>query len=401
MRVRIFPSTLCGEVAAPPSKSFSHRLLIAAALADGESSVSGIADSEDLLATLDCLSALGVQYTRRGDTVSFLGTCGTPTMHFPCRESGSTLRFFLPISLALGNGGCFTGSTRLMQRGIGIYEELFRRVGIALSETDGAITVRGHLPAGEYVLRGDVSSQFVTGLLYALPLLAEDSTVRVLPPVESRPYIDMTLSVLRSCGISVTEPTPNTFSLRGGQRYRAGTYRVEGDWSNAAFFYAMSLFCGKLTVTGLNPDSLQGDRVCAALFDQLLQSPQTPMDISACPDLGPVLFAVAAAGRGGRFIGTRRLRIKESDRAQAMADELKKFGIDVTLSENSVEIHGGTLKPPTAPLNAHNDHRIVMALTVLAAQVGGTIEGAEAVAKSYPTFFKTLDALGLEAIYEL
>lgn len=399
MNVHISPALPHGTAAAPPSKSLAHRFLIGAALAEGESTVCGIEDSEDILATLDCIAALGVRFTRAGDRVTvFGGVGGADSSCFPCRESGSTLRFFLPLAAALCHGGRFTGTPRLLERGVGIYREVLH--GVSVIEGVDALTVEGSPAAGEYVLRGDVSSQFITGLLYTLPLLGGDSTLRVLPPVESRPYIDLTLAALAALGIAVEEPSPNVFTVRGGQHFRAGSYRVEGDWSNAAFLYALNTVGGHVSVTGLSPDSLQGDRVCTTYFRHLLQEPQCPIDISACPDLGPVLFAVAAANDGGRFVGTRRLRIKESDRAQAMATELAKFGIRVTLGENSVEVHTGLPQTPNEPLFGHNDHRIVMALSVLAAKTGATVCGAEAVRKSYPTFFDTLRTLGMEVRYE-
>ena len=287
----------------------------------------------------------------------------------------------------------FTGAPRLLERGIGIYEDVLPRAGIRIEKSERCIALEGALTAGEYTLRGDVSSQFISGLLLALPLLAADSTLCVLPPVESRPYIDITLDVMRSFGVQVDEWDENCFFIPGQQHYAARVAAVEGDWSNAAFLLALG---EGVTVTGLRAESLQGDRVCRDMLRRL-QSPGAQLDLTACPDLGPVLFAAAARAHGAVFTGTRRLRIKESDRVAAMAQELAKLGVRVDAEENRVTVHPGGIAAPREVLDGHNDHRIVMALSVLATSVGGTICGAEAVAKSYPDFFEVLQALGIRA----
>ena len=401
MKVKISPSRLCGEVSAPPSKSFAHRMMICAALARGESVIKGISDSEDMLATLDCIEALGARYEKRGDAVTITGREGlTPeNAVLRCRESGSTLRFMIPPALT-GAKVRFEGTPRLLERGIGIYEQLLGDKGIEIEKDPAGITMKGALKSGEYTLRGDVSSQFVTGLLFDLPLLSGDSVITVLPPVESRAYIDISCAVLKSFGIKITETEPNRFFVSGGQEYRAQTAAVEGDWSNAAALYAFNSVGGSVKVNGLNAESIQGDRVCLEYL-RALEAPEAVLDISNCPDLGPVLFAAAAAkGHGAVFTGTRRLRIKESDRALVMADCLSHFGIETVLGENSVRILQGTLHAPDIALSSHNDHRIVMALTLLMSITGGVIENAQAVSKSYPDFFRVLASLGLEATDE-
>lgn len=398
MKLKISPSRLCGEIKAPPSKSYAHRMLICAALAEGESRISGISDSEDMLATLDCVEALGAKYEKNSDTVTITGRNGkTPEgAVLRCRESGSTLRFMIPLALT-GARVRFEGTPRLLERGIGIYEALLGGRGIEIKKDAGGIEFRGALTAGEYVLRGDVSSQFVSGLLFALPTLEGDSVIKVLPPVESRAYIDITLGVLRSFGIGIDEPEPNVFTVPGGQRYIAGEKTVEGDWSNAAALEAFNFVGGSVKVTGLDYNSIQGDRVCLEYFEKL-RTPGVQLDISNCPDLGPVLFALSAAlGHGAAFTGTRRLRIKESDRAAVMAQELEVFGIETELYDNEVIIKPGKPDMPARTLSAHNDHRIVMALTLLCSLTGGVIDGVQAVRKSYPNYFTDLGSLGLEA----
>ena len=353
-------------------------MLIGAVLAEGECQVEGISDSEDMLATKDCMQAL------RGDGI------------FPCRESGSTLRFFIPLALAVRGEGTFTGTPRLIERGIGIYEELFAGCGISVEKTADQIRVQGQLKAGEYQIRGDVSSQFVTGMLFALSVLKEDSLLKVLPPVESRPYIDITIDVMKKFGVIVEENEPNTFVIIGGQKYQAGHYIVEGDWSNGAFLYAFNEVGSKLEINGLNPESIQGDKKCLEFYRILQDMEPVGIDLSDTPDLGPVLFATAAALHGGRFTGIRRLRIKESDRVGAMAEELEKFGVTCQISENDMEITSSELGKPAQPLDGHNDHRIVMALSIPASLTGATILGAEAVAKSWPDYFNVLQNAGMD-----
>ena len=299
MKVIISPSRLEGAVKAPPSKSFAHRALICSALAGGKSTVRGISESEDMAATLDCIAALGAKYHREGSSVTVWGRKpGVPTDGiFNCRESGSTLRFMIPVSLT-GGRERFEGTERLMARGVGIYEDILSEKGIEITKLPDGIEFDGYLPAGEYVMRGDLSSQFVTGLLLALPEKAGDSVIKVLPPVESRPYIDVTLSVLSAFGITVHETEPNIFAIPGGQRYMPREYDTEGDWSNAAALAAFNNIGGRLDITGLNYDSVQGDKICLEYLNRL-REPGAEIDIKNCPDLGPVLFAAAAAAGGG------------------------------------------------------------------------------------------------------
>lgn len=395
MNKLISPFRASGTVKAPPSKSFAHRLIIGAGLSFGESVIRGVKESEDVLATLDCIRALGSR-AKFSDGTLKISADGTgddfPTLS--CRESGSTLRFFLPIALALKGKAKLTGTSRLIERGIGVYEELFSEKGIVTEIADGAIIAKGKLYGGNFKLRGDVSSQFVTGLLYALPLLAEDSVLEIIPPVESRSYINITLGVLKSFGIRVDAVNENRFFIKGGQSYKSGEFDVEGDWSNAAFLYGFNLLGGNVSVEGLLKDSLQGDKICLEHFEALKNKKE--IDLSDTPDLAPVLFAAAAYIGEGNFVGTKRLKIKESDRAEAMKTELSKFGAKTEIFENAVKIRASGLKKPTEAISAHNDHRIVMALTLLLSKTGGVIENAEAVNKSFPDFFVKIKELGGE-----
>lgn len=398
MKIKIEKGIARGTVCAPPSKSMAHRLLICAGLSDGECVVRGISDSEDMLATMDCLRALGVQCEKDGETVRVSGIDihkAAAPKQLNCRESGSTLRFFIPIALMTGMETVLAGSRRLMERPLGVYEDLFLQRGIGFRKTEREIKICGNLQSGDFELDGNVSSQFVTGLLFALPLLDGDSRIVLRPPVESRSYINMTLSALKLFGIEAEWQEENVLYIKGNQHYRAGEVFVEGDYSNAAFFAALNLLGGQVKIENLREDSLQGDRIYEELFEKL-KRPGAEIDLSDCPDLGPVLFAAAAAKHGGKFTGTSRLKIKESNRGEAMAEELQKFGVTAEVLEKEVFISGQGLRKPEECLDGHNDHRIVMSEAVLLTQTGGIIDGAEAVAKSFPDFFQKLASLGIE-----
>jgi len=394
MRAVIKPGALRGVTAAPPSKSMAHRMLICAALAEGESLVQPIELSEDILATMDGLRALGAGIVQEGDALRVTGCrpAEAESGVIPCRESGSTLRFLLPLCLLSGKEMTLTGSERLLSRPLDVYETLCAERGFSLERTAEGIRVRGKLTPGEYTVRGDLSSQFLTGLLYALSLLDGESEIRILPPIESEPYLEMTLEALAEAGVPAKRPEKERLVIPGGQRFRAGQKTVEGDWSNAAFFEALRQAGNDLRITGLREDSLQGDKVCREYFRRIREGGAC-VDVTDCPDLAPVLMAFAAMCGGARLEGTRRLRFKESDRGQAMAEELAKFGVAVTIGENAIEVGGG-LKAPMEILQGHNDHRIVMSLAVLCTRTGGTVDGAEAVRKSFPGFWDAMRMLG-------
>lgn len=397
MQVTIYPSACKGQMVSPPSKSDAHRLLICAGLAQGRSVIRNVSPSEDLLATMDCLRALGAE-------VNYDGTCATVVgadpaqlpdgTLFPCRESGSTLRFFLPLALLGGGKARFTGSPTLLSRPLQVYETLCARRGLFFCRENGGLTVGGTLQGGDFTVEGNVSSQFISGLLFALPLAGQNSAIHLLPPVESRSYIRMTLRTLAQFGIGAYFASETELCVGGGQTYRAGEHTVEGDWSNAAFFYALD----GVSLTGLDRESLQGDKVCLSYFQALRQGAPV-LDLSDCPDLGPVCMALAAAHHGALFTGTRRLRMKESDRGRTMAAELRKFGAQVEVAADQISV-SPLCHAPNAPLQGHNDHRVVMALSVLCRRTGGVICGAEAVRKSMPDFFTRLEQLGIEVEYD-
>ena len=402
MKVKILPSKTSGEVSAPPSKSFAHRYLIGSVLSCGKCVIKNIADSDDISATLSCIEQLGGSVTKDGNIVTVIPTNEKQIENavFDCKESGSTLRFFIPVVLATGAKNCtFLGSERLLARGIKEYEKLFENSDVKIKSDEKSIEVNGTLSAGNYEISGEVSSQYTTGMLFALSVLDGKSTLKITGNAESRAYVDMTIKVLKDFGADITETEKNFFEINGKGRLSPGEFTVEGDWSNAAFLIALSRLVGTISVSGLNENSVQSDRFCTAAFDAL-DGENAEIDLKDCPDLAPILFSYAAYKNGGKFINTRRLRVKESDRANVMAEELKKFGANVKVYENSVEIEKTQLKPPIVPLCGHNDHRIVMALSVLAAVFGAEIDGAEAVNKSYPDFFRVIKKAGVN-VYEI
>lgn len=401
MQVTISRGRAVGRVSAPPSKSMAHRALICAALCEGKSVIRGVSESEDMRATVDCLSALGATLVREGNTVTVEGFDPrrvTPKASLFCRESGSTLRFLIPIALLSSHSVILRGEPSLMRRPMQIYAGICKEKGLYFQQNECDVTVRGPLTAGEYVLAGNVSSQFISGLLFALPLCWGDSLIKLTPPIESRSYIDLTLASLAEFGVHAEWRDGETLFIEGGQSYRAHDTVVEGDYSNAAFLDALTLLGGEVEVEGLLGESLQGDRIYTEYFKRIQEGAPT-LEIGNCPDLGPILFSMAALHHGATFTGTRRLRIKESDRVECMAQELAKIGVAVKATENTVTVDPTALHAPTKPFDAHNDHRIVMSMAVLCTHFGGSVRGAEAVRKSYPDFFNTLRSLELE-VYE-
>ena len=388
------PCNLAGSIDAPPSKSMAHRYLIGAALSKEVCVLSGVDYSEDILATIDCLTALGAKITVDGDCVTIdpSGFMHNITSSLKCRESGSTLRFFIPLCLCLGKEITLQGSQRLMERPLGIYEELCREYGFKFIKEKDYITLCGALKSGTYKVRGDVSSQFITGLIFAMVYLNEEASIEIIPPFESRSYIDLTISALRAFGADVEFEDAYTIKIsKSGLHACSGT--IEGDYSNAAFLDAFNHIGSEVSVGNLKADSLQGDRVYQAYFQQISEGVPT-LDISDCPDLGPVLFALAAMKNGAVFTGTDRLKAKESDRGMAMHEELQKLGGGLIFGDNTITVPKQELCFRGETLDGHNDHRIVMAMSVILSKIGGEIDGAEAIRKSYPGFFEDIQKLG-------
>lgn len=409
----ISPSVIRGTLTPPPSKSAAHRLLIAAALAGG-GRVRGLSLSADMEATLRAVRGLGVSVRLDGDAACFSPAppSSSPSpLPVDCGESGSTLRFLIPLYAARGIPAVFTGHGRLPERPLGVYADCLPPHGVTLSAASGLpLTVTGRLTGGDFALPGDVSSQFITGLLFALPLCREDSRIRLTTPLESAGYVDMTLQVLRQAGIRV-KPLEDGWFIPGSQTYRPLDTAVESDWSQAAFLLAAGALGGEVTLTGLNPASAQGDREALSLFRRFgaaveeapgritcRKAPLHGIDIDAAqiPDLVPVLAVTAALADGVTHItGAARLRLKESDRLAAVADGIRRLGGRVEESPDSLTITGVS-RLAGGRAEGYNDHRIVMALSMaaLGCEAPVTVTDAQSVAKSWPAFFEDYRAIG-------
>ena len=404
MNVTIRPQKLCGTITPPPSKSQAHRLIIAAALADGESVLSNVAFSQDILATLSCMEQLGARWEKiDGSTIRVQGlAAGAPVLqkdgmpHFDCGESGSTLRFLIPIALAVAGGGVFSGRGRLMERPQKPYFDLFEEKGISWEQKDGTLTVRGTLESGTFLLPGNVSSQFFTGLLYALPLLDGASRITATTALESESYIAMTMDALKGCGVAVDvlEGKQGSFFVPGAQRYAPTQRRVEADWSQAGFWYAAMALGNLVDVTGMSENSRQGDQVVADAFVKLCRSGDVELDVADCPDLVPPLAAMAAVRKGTTsIVHAARLRIKESDRLSAVTAVMNALGAHIEELHDGLVICGLETLCGGVSVDACNDHRIAMMAAVAATRCKEpvTIEG---VRKSYPNFWEDYEMLG-------
>lgn len=397
MTINIKPSKIEGRISAPSSKSMGHRLLICASLANGESCIENILYSEDILATIDCIEAMGAKVEKGNDYVKVYGAIPKRDgkIIYKCRESGSTLRFFIPIAMLSEEKSLFAGYGRLMERPMTVYESIAREKNLTYIKNGDGITVGGPLTAGNFKVAGNISSQFISGLLFALALCEGDSEIEIIGNIESKSYIDMTLYAMSLFGVEAIWKNENTLYIKGSQEYKSRNLSVEGDYSNTAFLDAFNYIGGNVKVEGLNENSLQGDKVYKEYFSLLQQGTPT-LDIKNCPDLAPVLMALAVANNGCKLVNTVRLKLKESDRGFAMAKELSKFGADIEVYDNEIVINKAKLYRSKDDLYCHNDHRVVMSLAVLASLCGGILVGTEAVKKSFPDFFDKVKALGLE-----
>ncbi len=398
MIAKITPSKISGSIVAPPSKSMAHRYVICAALAGGRSKISNIAYSEDIKATLDCVEALGAVVLRGEDYVIIQGinplaakACGKLNV----RESGSTLRFMIPVALLGGEMCEFYGKERLFERPLGVYEKIAAENGFVFEKGENSLSVCGKLKSGVYNISENKSSQFISGLLFALPLLPLDSEIVLSDYPESKPYIDMTLEAMRDFGVEAVFDGERTFKISGGQSYKARDMAVEGDYSNAAFFEAFNLIGGNVKLSGLRADTLQGDAIYMDYFEKIKKGNPT-LDISDCPDTAPILLTLLAECGGGRLVGTRRLKFKESDRGEVMKRELSKFGTKMQCFENEIVVENTPLHAPTEPISSNGDHRVVMSAAVLLTKYGGEIFGCEDSAKSMPDFFDRIKGLGAQ-----
>ena len=415
------PGGIGGTITAPPSKSMAHRAVLCSALAEGTSHIENLEFSKDISATLSAAGQLCAKVRTGADraVVEGLGSFLPVSAPVDCCESGSTLRFLIPIASLTGQKVTFVGRGRLMERPQTVYEKLYQKQSLRFEQSPAGLTVEGTLKSSEYELAGNVSSQFISGLLFALPLLDGDSTLHLIPPVESRSYIDMTRAVQAAFGVTSRWLDETTLALPGRQHYRPCDYDVEGDYSQAAFPAVLGAVCGGVTVTGLSPDTLQGDAVilnilhrCGAQFTRegdTVTFAKAPLhgvdiDLADCPDLGPVLMVLGLLCEGTTVIrNAERLRLKESDRIAAMEAELRACGGVLESEGGTITVHGCAehLHAPEGILHGHNDHRVVMSLAVLSAAAGLplTVDDAEAIQKSWPNFFAAIRPLGVEVEY--
>lgn len=410
---KVFPNFLVGEINPPPSKSLCHRAIIAAALAQGQSIIDNVTISEDILATIKGVQALGAVVNFQNNRLVIEGGRFTQEdfLAIDCHESGSTLRFLIPLGLALGKGVTYTGQGNLGNRPLGPYLNIFDQQGITYSSKMLPMEIKGVLRPGEFELEGNVSSQFITGLLFSLPLLESDSTIVVKSKLESLGYIDLTLDILESFGVHVENDQYQRFFIKGGQQYKPQHYQIEADYSQAAFWLVAAALNGEITCKGLNPNSKQGDRFIIDIlkkagarieqYDQNIKVTRSDLDcfdvdVSQYPDIAPILAVAAAFSNGTSHItGAGRLRIKECDRLKAIVTELEKLGASITEHEDSITIqgreflHGGKL-------DSWDDHRIAMSLSVAALRSKEPvyIQNSDSVNKSYPSFFEDFIMLG-------
>jgi len=417
-KIIIEPKLLKGNIVVPPSKSLGHRGIIAAALSSGISKLDNIQLSKDIEATIDIMKELGAIINIENDSLLIDGRnifSYEKSFDLKCNESGSTLRFLIPLALTKRGDYIFHGEGKLVTRPLDSYYEIFNEKGIEYSTTEGVLPLKvsGKLTSGTYRVRGNISSQFITGLLYSLPLLEGNSEIEVTTKLESKGYIDLTLQVLKDFGIQIANNNYKEFSIKGPQRYHSRNYYIEGDYSQGAFFLVAGALGSSITCSGLNKSSLQGDKIILDILTAMgctieendegirvnhSRTKGIEIDASNCPDLVPILAVLASLSKGEtRIINAKRLRIKECDRLHAITTELNKLGANIIELEDSLIISGvNVLKG--GEVNSHNDHRIVMALAMAATRATGQviINNHSAVEKSYPNFFKDYFKLGGE-----
>lgn len=420
MKVIITPNKLQGTVKIPPSKSLLHRAIMASSLAQGKSVITNVSYSKDIEATIKAMASFGAKINTFEDRIEIEG-CYPKRINdvIDANESGSTLRFIIPLALLEDKPVTFVGHGKLPKRPLDPYFDIFRRAGIKYEkgEDNLPLKIEGKLKASMYLIQGDVSSQFITGLLFTLPLLEGKSELYITTEMESTSYVDLTLDILKKYGIEVENNHYHNFDVIGKQSYKAHDYEVEGDYSQAAFFLVANMLGADIKVDGLKKDSKQGDKKILEdikafngeiIYDNNLVSCKTDqiyanqISFSNSPDLGPILSVLAALAKGRtEFIHAERLRLKECDRISCVVEELTKLGANVTETDDGM-IFEGVNSFKGGVVDSHNDHRLAMAFAMASLKCEGeiTILNAECVAKSYPDFFKVFESLGGKVRYE-
>lgn len=423
MKVKIKPSILSGEIVIPPSKSYSHRAIISAALANGEkkSKINNLKFSVDIETTVKIMENWGAKITKKEGSLEIIGNDGkiVPKKNYiQCNESGSTIRFLIPVGLTSENELIFDGKGKLIDRPLDSYYKIFDEQGIKYEISEGKLPlkVNGKLKAGNYEIDGNVSSQFITGLLYALPLLDGDSTIVINKNLESKGYVDLTLEILKLSGIKIKNNDYKSFEIKGNQEYKPFNYTVEGDYSQVAFWIVAGIISAnkdnEIKCLHLNKYSLQGDKAIIEIVqkmgakleifdDYVIVKPSktkgTIIDVSQCPDIAPILTVLGALSEGEtKIINAERLRIKESDRIISIKTELNKLGAEVEEVGDSLVIQGVDTFEGGVEVSAWNDHRIAMSLAVASIRCKNeiVIDEAESIKKSYPHFWDDFEKMG-------
>ncbi len=422
--LRISPAELRGQITLPPSKSMAHRAIIAACLSQGQSIINNVQMSDDIIATIAGMESFGAEITKEETDSNYRLTIQGIEVQGPkedrlidANESGSTLRFLIPISSLFEGASNFVGRGQLGVRPLDIYQNIYEEQGLRYDASPPPVldlTVEGRLQADSYEMPGDVSSQFITGLLYTLPLLEGDSSIQITSPLESVGYLDLTLAMLDKFGIQVDwNREEQLLQVPGNQSFQAQNYTVEGDYSQSAFFLGAAALGNPVKSYGLNLDSKQGDKAVLDILDQLgapvkqvddyltVENPQLKgggtIDGSQCPDIIPMVALVAALSPGyTEIINLHRLRIKECDRLQATRDELTALGADIEIEEDSLHIHGVESLKGGVQVWSHKDHRMAMMLAIASTVCEDDIilTDSECVAKSYPNFWEEFERLG-------
>ena len=418
MNIIVHNSKCKGEIVIPPSKSDMHRAIISASLSKGKSVIKNVSLSQDIEATINAFKALGASITFKDNTLFIEGIDfnNVKSSEIDCNESGSTLRFLIPILSVLNKYFKLKGAKKLLSRPLSIYEEIFNDQNLKFNLNEDYLEIEGKIKPNEYIIDGDISSQFVSGLLFSLPLLDKDSIIKVKEPFESESYVNMTLRTLSKFGINIKRENKNEFYVYGNQEYKACNYNVEADFSQFSFYAVLGALNNDLVCKGLNFDSCQGDKVILDILTHFgvkyeIENDEIKIykcselngsfiDLKDCIDLGPIVMVLSLFSDSSvKIINTRRLIFKESNRVDAIVSNFIKLGANIDVNENEVIIHPSLLTAKEDfVLDSFNDHRVMMALVVLSSILNDytIISDASCVKKSYVNFYKDMLSIGIE-----
>lgn len=422
MDITIYPSKPHGSVHIPSSKSIAHRSIICAGLANGKSSLFNIDISKDISATINAMKTLGAKIEHIDNQLDITGINSSNLMDnvfIDCLESASTLRFIIPLLSLFSNYTTLTGANSLFKRPHYYYKDILQNNGVNFNLLQNKITLSGRLLSGDFFIKENISSQFISGLLFALPLLKTHSNIFINPLLESKPYIKLTMETLSDFGVNSYYKDACSINIPGGQKYLPTSHTIESDFSQAAFFLVLGSLIGNISCKGLNMNSSQGDKAILNFLDQFgaeritsyegIITPNksilsgTNIDVANCPDLAPILAVIASfANNKTTIYNASRLAIKESNRLYSITNELKKFGVNITNDNSSITIYGSNNNSNNHIIvDSHNDHRIAMSLSIFTVSSNrkSTIKNISCISKSYPKFFDDLKMLGIQFVY--